>query len=249
MKCEFCGDNLNIEDEVCPHCGKPNASALKHNADMHRYKMEFDATKEEVLGNSKRFNAKTARIAIICGMVACIAVLCTVRYKLYDIESKLDNLRIKTHAKTYMAQLDMYEQNRDYLGLSDYVKGNGLGSVYKTALESYEDIIYCSNGYYYIYMDTLHIIDDSKNKSMTNAEYCNQIARYVNNIMEYSETGRYSKKKYYTDAHIAYVHDMRSDIENLFITYFGFDKDNVAEIWDMDSSRLSVRMNDYLNED
>ena len=52
MKCKFCGSNLGIEDEFCPHCGKPNDQFEGNRAEMKEYKEEFEKTKEEVKESS-----------------------------------------------------------------------------------------------------------------------------------------------------------------------------------------------------
>lgn len=48
MKCDFCGANLTIDDEVCPYCHTPNTHYVKHREDMHRYEQDYQSTKTEV---------------------------------------------------------------------------------------------------------------------------------------------------------------------------------------------------------
>ena len=37
MKCKYCGYNISLEEEYCPHCGNKNEEAAKHIADMEQY--------------------------------------------------------------------------------------------------------------------------------------------------------------------------------------------------------------------
>ena len=75
MKCEHCGNNLGIEDEKCPYCGKENKFAWKHNKDMDRYEADYESVKEEVLSNSRHFNGLAVRITITAILLAVIAGL------------------------------------------------------------------------------------------------------------------------------------------------------------------------------
>lgn len=45
MKCEFCGGTLSLENEYCPHCGRPNEHARKHIEDMRHYDSVYEETK------------------------------------------------------------------------------------------------------------------------------------------------------------------------------------------------------------
>ena len=51
MKCAYCGANLQIEDEKCPHCGRDNPHYIKHRSDMQAYQADYRNTKQEVLEN------------------------------------------------------------------------------------------------------------------------------------------------------------------------------------------------------
>ena len=85
MKCQHCGNNLNIEDKYCPYCGQPNPFAVKHQEEMERFEKDYQETKEDVLEQSSRFNRHTVRITIIAVMVALIALTCFLLAKADDI--------------------------------------------------------------------------------------------------------------------------------------------------------------------
>ena len=72
MKCNFCGSNLGIEDEFCPHCGKPNDQFEGNRAEMKEYKEEFEKTKEEVKESSKT-NSRIGRLIVI-GVLSLISI-------------------------------------------------------------------------------------------------------------------------------------------------------------------------------
>ena len=73
MKCQHCGNNLNIEEIFCPYCGQPNPFAVKHQEAMRRFEKDYERTKKDVLEQSTRFNRHTVRITILAVLLALIA--------------------------------------------------------------------------------------------------------------------------------------------------------------------------------
>ena len=45
MKCQYCGTNLGLEDEKCPHCGKINTFAAKYVEEIKEYKEDLNNTR------------------------------------------------------------------------------------------------------------------------------------------------------------------------------------------------------------
>ena len=56
MKCEYCLGPLSLEDEVCPHCGRPNKHAKQHIRDMKRYRALVKDFLNEIVGRSHSFS-------------------------------------------------------------------------------------------------------------------------------------------------------------------------------------------------
>ena len=67
MKCDFCGANLTIDDEVCPYCHTPNTHYVKHREDMHRYEQDYQSTKTEVYETAGKTSKKATQIAVLAG--------------------------------------------------------------------------------------------------------------------------------------------------------------------------------------
>ena len=65
MKCDFCGANLTIDDEVCPYCHTPNTHYVKHREDMHRYEQDYQSTKTEVYETAGKTSKKATQIAVL----------------------------------------------------------------------------------------------------------------------------------------------------------------------------------------
>ena len=126
MKCQHCGNNLNIEDRFCPYCGQPNPFAVKHQEEMDRYEKDYQETKEDVLEQSSRFNRHTVRITIIAVLVALIAVTCFLLAKADDIvDGKLDTSKVKAFLAKKGQVVEVYETSLHYAPCSAK-KGDGF---------------------------------------------------------------------------------------------------------------------------
>ena len=117
MKCEFCGNNLGIEDEVCPSCGKANSFAKKHTKDMKKFKSRYDSTRDEVMENSRRFNKMTVRITTVSVLVTLITISLILLGNNYEIKKLREESRIEKNKAEYTAQLNKLIEERDYSGV------------------------------------------------------------------------------------------------------------------------------------
>ena len=89
MKCKYCGYNIGLEDEYCPHCGKLNEQAATHIADMKHYEEDYEKTKESVVTKSAKFNARTGRMAVIAVLLMIIVILLGVAARYSDVETRI----------------------------------------------------------------------------------------------------------------------------------------------------------------
>ena len=44
MKCQYCGGDISLEDRICPHCGRLQENAVRHDEEMKRYEAAFEDT-------------------------------------------------------------------------------------------------------------------------------------------------------------------------------------------------------------
>ena len=85
MKCPYCGGNLSLEDETCPHCGRLNEQALQHVKGMKHYKGEFEHTKKHVYIATNRYTKVVVRVVIIALLFFVIIVLHNLGERCYSI--------------------------------------------------------------------------------------------------------------------------------------------------------------------
>lgn len=75
MKCPYCGGNLTLEMEVCPHCGKKNIQAKEHIAARKHYRADYEATREEVERTNKKLSGYAVRGILIAILTVTLVVL------------------------------------------------------------------------------------------------------------------------------------------------------------------------------
>lgn len=75
MKCPYCGGNLTLEMEVCPHCGKKNIQAKEHIAARKHYRADYEATRTEVERTNKRLSGYAVRGILIAILTVLLLVL------------------------------------------------------------------------------------------------------------------------------------------------------------------------------
>ena len=61
MVCKHCGNQLSLEDEICPFCGMENEAAKKHTEEMRHFSGQFHQVKTEALEETGRVRRGNAR--------------------------------------------------------------------------------------------------------------------------------------------------------------------------------------------
>ncbi len=217
MKCEYCGNNLGIEDAVCPYCGKENKFAKKHNKDMRKYSAAFDSTREEVISNSKRFNSLTVRITVIAVLAALIAIMFILLGNNYDIRSAREEKIVAKNADQYRKELDRLMDEKDYLMIYNYMQANRIS--YSDVLPEYYEVYNCCHTYG-TFLDYMNYLLD-EDSHMTDEEAIESIAEIVDRMYLYANpTSEYEIKKYYNDKNMAFIDELTAHLETLVQGYF-----------------------------
>lgn len=227
MKCEHCGNNLSLEDRVCPYCGKENKLAKKHNKDMERYEKDYASVKDEVLKNSRRLSGLTVRITVIAVLVAIIACLIVGNGFSYDIRADREERLIRAHINEHTERIDALIESRDYLGLYYYFQANRLS--YSDSLNDYYMAYSVSNNYNQLLEYFEYLIREDQ--YVTQEEALERIAVLMERIYEARDPqSDYDKKKFYNDKRvIAYINDLTDHAETLIKGYFGLSDEDMKE--------------------
>lgn len=245
MKCQHCGNNLNIEDRFCPYCGQPNPFAVKHQEEMERYEKDYQETKEDVLEQSSRFNRHTVRITIIAVMVALIAVTCFLLAKADDIRWWQMEKSVEAQAPQHREAITEIMDNRDYMSLYSYMNRNHI--TYTNSLREFDVVYDTTARYRMLYQNLMNL--QAKKADKENYRYYNEsdiledTARDIQSFYEYMKPQDYNKEAYEADK-MAYMEDLRDHIETMVSGYFGLSPEKVREMRTMTAARINVLLED-----
>lgn len=247
MKCKYCGYNIGLEDERCPHCGNLNDEAAKHIADMKQYQEDYEQTKESVITKSTRFNNRTARASIIAIMVLAVAVMLIITGRYSDIESrhKIKNEKIakevEKNRENVTATHKEMEEHREYIAMSYYILNHQLRGD-----ENYSDysrVFTAAISYRAIYDDILNIIDGNDGyEGKTHKDWCDNIAIYI------SDWNSYVGGEFWDDSpgsdmhaggHGAFLADAKKDTQDMVQVYFKLSDEQADSMWTMERSAIS----------
>lgn len=238
MKCEYCGNNLGIEDAVCPYCGKENKFAKKHEKDMRKYSAQFDSTRQEVLNNSKKFNNLTARITVIAVLAALIAATLVALSNNWDIRTYREEKQVMKHMDEYKPVLDKLIEDRDYLAVYYYCQSKRI--TYSDAMPEYYYIAEASRGYNSFYEYMGYLLDEDG--FMDNSEGVRDIEEIFSRAHDRLSPSEYEKKKYYNDTTMAYLQDMYDHMEIMVKGYFNLTDEDMEGFWELSEAKRQILM-------
>ncbi len=239
MKCEFCGSNLQIEDEICPYCGKPNPHYIKHRQDMQAFQTDYQSTKQEVLAHVSKLNQRTVHITIIAVLVALCAAalaLCFLGDKIRDARTEREIARNKA---VYEAQIKSYMEDVDPIRLSEYSRKNQL--TYSDQMDEYNKIFSISSYYQYFYEYTMELMTEGiHEKYETLDEKCESLARYAGYIYENRQRQSFDKDYHFTPDKMAYMDAVIEKTELLLKAYYGLSDEDIRQVPTLSRARLTI---------
>jgi hypothetical protein len=250
MKCQHCGNNLNIEDKFCPYCGQPNPYAVKHQEEMERYEKDYQETREEVLEKSSRFNRRTVRITILAVLVALIAVTGFVMAKADDIRWLQLERAVEQQAPMHREAIAELMESEDFLGVYSYMTRNRI--TYTNSLREF-DAVYDTTSRYRSFYENLMTLQEKK-KGAENYGYYSEtdiladISRNISDIYEYMQPQEYNKEAYEEDK-MEYMEALRDHMEAMVSGYFGLTPEEVKGMRSMTESRINVMLEDRYEQE
>ena len=139
MKCDFCGANLTIDDEVCPYCHTPNTHYVKHREDMHRYEQDYQSTKTEVYETAGKTSKKATQIAVLAVLGLLFLGSIVMNNSIWTIERALLVQKAQKNLSTHVENLDKYIANEDWKSYAAYIDVNEL---YYSGINGFDDYRY-----------------------------------------------------------------------------------------------------------
>lgn len=246
MKCQHCGNNLNIEENFCPYCGQPNPFAVKHQEDMRRFENDYERTKTGVLEKSSRLNRHTVRITILAVLIALIASAVVLLIKADDIRWWRMEKQVESRSAEHRAAIAELMDNRNYLGLYSYLTNNNIR--YTDAFREYDAVSDICSQYSQFY-DNLMILQAKKSdpeafKYYNRTELLENIARQINRINEDMKPQSYNEAAYAADK-MAFMEGVRDRVETMLEAYFDLSREEALSTREMTVARVNVLLEDH----
>jgi len=252
MKCKYCGNNLGLEEEYCPHCGKPNEEAAKHIAGMKEYKEAYENVRKSVVKKNNRLNDRSARLVIIAVMVIIVAVLMilTKGYEDFETRQQKNDERIarelEKNRSTIDATLKEMESHRDYLAMDYYVLNYQLS--HDSNYDSYVRVFSAATSYTVLYSDILGLVGDYDYfGERTNEDWCKDLAIYIASWNKYVEGEFWNDppdSPMHAGEHGAFIADARKDIQDMIQVYFDLSDEQANAMWTMEEDDIAKMLYD-----
>ena len=246
MKCEYCLGPLSLEDEVCPHCGRPNKHAKQHIRDMKRYQNEFEDTKNYVYEKTGRYTAISVRVVIMAVLIVFILLMLFLGANVWEIRSAWQKASAKRHYKEYSQIMDSYLEEENYLDFNAFCYEKGIHSYEEPYREKYGLVIQISNSY-------SNLQDALWNYCfLENEEVSGSILDMTADSLEYFYRYYLNEDGYYTDLYgdselfrkTAEV--MEYNVEQILITFGNFTREEAEALPSMSKAKRAVLLEEKL---
>lgn len=246
MKCKYCGSNLELENEVCPFCGRENTKAKKYVKIKNDYQKEFDETKQKVKKQVK-VNARTGRVIFIALMLLVLAAMSAISNQYADVGTRIDNREqkleqeVKKNINSISATLEDMEKNREYLKMRNYILTYSLSG--HEEFDDYCRVFTAAESYGGIFNDILSIASgyDFFGERSTK-DWCDSIARSVTTWNKYVE-GEFwhdaADSPMHSGEHGAFLADAKVAVHDMVQVYFDLSDKQADAMWTMSEEELS----------
>ncbi|MCQ2540061.1 MAG: hypothetical protein MJ114_06380 [Acetatifactor sp.] len=246
MKCQYCGGNLQLDNEVCPFCGRENTKAKKYIDTKKGYQKEFDETEKKVQKKVK-LNARTGRLLVIALMVLIIAVFVGINRWYDDAENRIHYRQEKTkqlaekNIQHITETLQEMEKNREYLGISNLYLNYLLSR--RDDLQEYGRVFSAANSYESVFEYIVNIATGFGYNGETSEYRCGNIAHSVTNWNWYvsgEARGVSDNDPRLAGEHGAFVADCKVAVGDMVQVYFKLTDEETAAMWTMEQTELAA---------
>ena len=240
MKCANCGANLEIDTAFCPYCGTANPVAKKHREDMARYEKDYKNTKAEDLDNTRRFNGKTLRIAVVAVTVALIAIFITLSYFSERLARSKYREKNEEASITHLEEVKGMIDERDYIELARLIAKEHISFPYKTELDNYRTCGYAARNYADLFTYVMRLAGGASVGSSFPASISSEI-KYV---FKYAKEGRESE----IESVRIFSECIERDTLLLLETYLGLSKEESKSLLTCTDAQMGLILEEAFNE-
>lgn len=238
MKCQYCGGNLSLEAEKCPHCGKINIHAQQHIKDMREYQGAFADTQSDVYRVAKNHSGITVRAVIISALLLVIVGVIFFNAQMYSIKYDLRESEANRKAKQYKERLEEYLEEENYQAFWAFCNAYNI-SGYGDAYEEYRPIINVAREYTYFYRYIMEL--KTVQREYMYDSTLESVGRTLDSFYEYMENDGYNFGEVAENEEtIERLQAMEEKVKSLLIVYCGLTEEEADSLKELSSAKRMV---------
>lgn len=247
MKCPYCGNPLDLDDNFCSHCGRANEKAREHIENMQRYQSEFAETKEDVYRTTERYKGTSVRAMVIAVLLILNVIVAIIFGDAYGIVRSIEQDKSEKHYDEYSVIMDEYLEEGEYHAFYAFVEEHRI-RTYDSKYERYEQVIQLVSNYVYIYED---LMDLSQCQDLSSKQY------QVDNLMDSMELfyKRLNPEEYYYSENVELesykdvVDDLKWKVEQMLITFCHISPEDVEQFSSYSSAKRAILIEEGLQNE
>lgn len=237
MKCVHCGNNLNIEDEICPSCNQPNPHAIQHRKDMKHFREDYHHTKKMVFQRNRDTVSMMAKITIITILSALCLVVFWATSNTYRIHSWAERNQINKKSRIHTENMERLEAERDFFGLTAYYDNNGL--YQSDEFDHFRTIQFVSSVYYYIYSNMFQLYNQSGEYDANKERWIQIIGDNLEMMYNRMEPNEYLQEQY-SEEHMEAMAYLKEEIEALLHVYLKIPREEIEMFPGLSSAKMQI---------
>lgn len=220
MKCSKCGGEINLTDEVCPHCGMVITQTSGHRSDLKTYTEKTEKSKRR-LAKVHEGNVPLVISAVV--MVALFVAICIASYVSENAYSfRPDAMRNESVKKSdeYRAVIQKYLEAGDYTGFAAFKEYHNIAEWEAP----YDDL----NLLWEIADEYNGLVSEVESSIMFGPEADRyrpeqDVADCRRAIYDFYYEYDYKQSEIESDPYAKYMHDMKKKADILLDVYLGMD--------------------------
>lgn len=247
MKCEFCGGDLSLEAESCPHCGQLNKHAQQHIKDMKLYRREFESTKKGVYSATKKYTEVTVRMVIITVMVVLIVALGIIYSNIYSIHRDVQRSLASRREEEYSRILDDYLAEEDYRGFLVFCESKGISLYYENGeFDAYQRLADAVGCYFQVSEKVMKVALSTEEDTLDSDSLCYEL----NQFYAYCDPEKYTYYKGEDRAETwQALERMEENIKLMLQTYCNLTEEETDSLKELSEARRTVLIEERLEND
>lgn len=238
MKCPYCGGNLSLEDEVCPHCGRLNEQSRQHVKDMQHYKGEFEHTKKHVYIATSQYTKVVVRVVIIAVLVLAIIALFILGGRAYSVRRIVEEHRAERYAAEYIKQLDQYIEEEDFFSFITFCNERRI-SCYEGMYERYVAVERVAQNYINVYNCIMKLVCPTEYQEQSSA-----IEQLTGSLDYFYSSMDAEVYEYYEDADNEQskkaIEVMKDEVSLLLQVYFSISEEEAEQLKELSQAKRAV---------